>query len=124
MGIEKLIHLWLQSPEENPCNFEMTEAFDIEPLDPQKRLRVLDGWLMDAVLEDINIFNHSTRISAYLKQLSNMHRSYPIHENHINDISIRLWMRYKYVYKTELKPAIKAWKRKQIMTDLKTLRVI
>lgn len=123
MQIEKLIRLWLQ-PEENSSNFDTPEPYDIEPLDPQKRLRVLGGWLLEEVFRDINMFNHKIRVDAYLMQVSNMHKAYPIHERHINDIAVDMWSRYQYVYKTEILPAIKAYRRFRINADLKRMRFL
>ena len=98
------------------------KSYDIQPKDPQKRLRVLEGWLLDVVFEDMNMFNHVTRINAWLKQAHNLKDSYPIHEKHIEEIMKDAWAKYKYIFKTEIKPAIKNWKTNQIKKDLERMR--
>ncbi len=103
-------------------------AFDISPLDPQKRLRVLGGWLVGAVFDGINMYNHATRIQAWLHQAHSMQEKYPIHAQYIDEIIVIVWARYQYVWKTEIKPAIEEYKagqraraRKIRQRDLNTL---
>ena len=87
--------------------------YNIEPLDPQKRLRVLGGWLIEAVFDGINMYNHHTRLTAWLHQAQIMRKKYSIHEKYIDEIVLGVWARYQYVWKTELKPAIEAYQKEQ-----------
>ena len=96
-------------------------AYDIQPKDPQKRLRVLGGWLADEIFVDMNMYNHATRISAWLKQAQKLQHAYNIHTNHINEIVMDVWARYQYTFKTEIKPSILKWKRNIILSDLKRM---
>lgn len=99
----------------DPIDIEgrQVHAHFIDPLDPQKRLRVLGGWLVEAVFDGINMYNHSTRIKAWAHQAHRMKEKYPIHEKHIEEIIVLVWARYQYVWKTEIKPAIDEYKKKE-----------
>jgi len=98
-------------------------AFDIEPLDVQKRLRVLGGWLVEAVFDGMNMYNHTTRMNAWLHQAHTMQNKYPLHAKTIDDIIISVWARYQYVWKTEIKPSIDEYKAGQKARRRNTIRI-
>ena len=85
--------------------------YDIDPLEPQKRLRVLGGWLIEAVFDGINMFNHAIRLNAWMHRAQHLQIKYPIHEKYIQEIVLEVWARYQKVWKTEIEPSIKQYKK-------------
>lgn len=97
-----------------------TSGCDIYPKDKEKRIRVFSGWLLDAVMQDINVFNHVNRMRAYMRQGSKLKKSYP-NDNTIDEINIEVWAQYQKRYKEEIKPKIKRLKKKDIVRSLKRM---
>ncbi len=108
------------NPDDLPVPAFQRKAHDINPLCPQKRLRVWEERI-DDVIESLKPSNYLTELYRYLKGCDNLHRSYPNHEQHINEIRIIFWAKYKHAVKTRIIPIIKRWKREDIMNDLKRM---
>jgi hypothetical protein len=97
------------------------KAHFIDPLDVQKRLRVLGGQMVEAVFDNINMYNHATRMTAWLRSAHRLQNKYPIHSEYIDGIILVVWARYQYVFKTEIKPAVDAYQRQQDLNKMRFL---
>ncbi len=93
---------------------------NVEPLEPQKRLRVWATQQMNDVLEALRPSNYLTEFVRYIKGCDNLGRCFPNHESlgHVDDIRIDFWARYQYKVKTQIKPMIKKFHRMEINKDL------
>ncbi len=102
-------------------------AYDISPLDPQKRLRVLSGWLMEDVIEDMKLTTFDFHVRTFLKQCDLLEIKYPIHEKHIGEIRIDFWQKAQQklkLLKEMDRAADKLIRSYQIIQDLKRLRFL
>ncbi len=103
------------------------KAYSIDPTDPQKRLRVLGGWMLTDIVEDINTTNFGFHVMTFLKQCDLLELKYPIHEKHITDIKIDFWSRAQQKFKLlkEMERAeAKLHHQFEIIQDLKKLRFL
>ena len=110
---------WVNGMEHIPDN----KYHPIDHLNFNKRLHVLEGWLMDAVIEDLNIYNHNFHFQTFMKQTKLLGNKFPLHEelHHLDNVRIIFWSRYQEKYKKFLLPKIKKIKKEQIKKDLKSL---
>lgn len=66
-------------------------------LDFQSRYRVMIGWLMDWVVEEISLYNNQFHFKTFMKQCDHLGKRFPIHEelHHIDEIRMVFWARYQ-----------------------------
>lgn len=94
-------------------------------LDFQTRYNVLTGWLMEWVLNEINLFNNQFHLKTFLKQCDHLGKRFPLHEDlgHINDIRIIFWSKYQTKIKIMIHQQHKL-NRYQAMNDLYRMRFL
>lgn len=80
-------------------NGKQITPYSIDPLNPQKRLRVLSGWLLDDVVQDINLSNFEFHVMTFCKQCDLLEEKYPIHQKHISEIRMDFWARVQQKHK-------------------------
>lgn len=81
--------MWL-----NAGDYPPNEPYEEWEKDIQKRLRVLGGWLLDEVVDAINLTNYDFQVYVFLKLCDNLAKKYPIHdERNIPQIRKEFWAR-------------------------------
>ena len=100
--------------------------YSVDPLDPQKRLRVWTEQQMNDVLKSLQPDNYLTEFVRFLKGCDNLSRCYKNHEDlgHINEIRIDFWSKYQYIIKVKIKPVIKKIRKMEIKKDLDRMRFL
>lgn len=106
---------------DNPDNKE----YCVDPLEPQKRLRVWMNQQKDDVLQSLTPKNYLTEFARFLKGCDNLSRCYKNHEElgHIFEIRLDFWQRYQSLIKLKIKPMIKQIHQKQIRNDLERMKM-
>ncbi len=100
--------------------------FCVDPLCPQKRLRVWTTQQLEDTLEILTPFNYLTEYARYMRGCDNLSRCFPNHNElgHIDEIKIEFQRRYDEKVNTIIKPAIKKIYKMQVKEDLKRLRML
>jgi hypothetical protein len=110
-----------RNQEENPAN----EYHDIQPLEPQKRLRVWVNQQLNDVIEALTPANYLTEFVRFMRGCDNLSRCYRNHQDlgHIDEIRFEFWQRYQMTVKLKIKPMIKKIKRREIIKHLKQIKM-
>lgn len=94
--------------------------YNLEHLEPQKRMRVWVTQHMNDVLGSLKPSNYLTEFVRFMRGCDNLSRCYKNHQDlgHIDEIRIEFWGRYQYLVKVKIKPMIKKLHRMSINKDL------
>lgn len=79
--------------EPNEWDISVVEAYNINPLSSEKRIRVYCNQLLYTIIEDITLQNYLNKVFMYYMYGDNLKKKYPCYKKQISNAYLIFWQK-------------------------------